>query len=157
MKTTMIPGKKYRLFVQKGIALGKQPELTGGGLIRSMGGWSVVKSMRKQGSKEKGDERILGSGDFVSGLLAQAGDKIKYQISASDLEKKIQDEIAAVCRQEKISMQTLLSGSRRTPVPGLRKTLAVKFVREYGASLAETARQLGISTSGISQILRRNL
>lgn len=156
-KTEADARKSYRLFIQKGIALGKQPELTGGGLVRSMGGWSVVKSMRKQGSKEKGDDRILGSGDFLSNLLAEAGDKIKHQIPASDLEKKIQDEIASVCRQEKISMQTLRSGSRRNPLPGLRKTLAVKFVREYGASLTETARQLGISTSGVAQILRRNL
>jgi len=30
--------KSYREFVKKGIALGKRPDLTGGGLIRSMGG-----------------------------------------------------------------------------------------------------------------------
>ena len=34
--------------------------MVGGGLIRSLGGWSVVKSLRKSGIFEKGDERILG-------------------------------------------------------------------------------------------------
>ena len=61
--------KSYRGFVKKGIALGKRPDLTGGGLIRSMGGWSIVKAMRNSGIKEKSDERILGSGKFVSEVI----------------------------------------------------------------------------------------
>ena len=39
--------KQYRQFVIKGIELGRQPELVGGGLLRSAGGWSAVKSLRK--------------------------------------------------------------------------------------------------------------
>jgi REP element-mobilizing transposase RayT len=31
--------RNYRAFVQKGIAAGRRPELAGGGLIRSLGGW----------------------------------------------------------------------------------------------------------------------
>ena len=148
--------KSYRRFVQKGIALGKQPELTGGGLIRSMGGWSAVKAMRKTVGELKGDERILGSGAFVSVLLEEAETKIKYQISASGMEQQIRKEIESLCRQEKISVEMLRSGSRRSPLPNLRKKLAVKLVTQYGVSLAETARQLGVSTSGIAQILKRN-
>jgi REP element-mobilizing transposase RayT len=33
--------RKYRSFIQKGIDQGKRPELTGGGLLRSAGGWGV--------------------------------------------------------------------------------------------------------------------
>jgi len=148
--------KSYRRFVQKGIALGRQPELTGGGLIRSMGGWSVVKSMREKELNEKGDERVLGSGAFVSGLLAEAEDHIRHQIAASDMEERIRNEIAAVCREEEISVEMLQSGSRLSPLPGLRKRLVSKFVGVYGVSLAEAARHLGVSTSGVAQILRRN-
>ncbi len=42
-------------------------------------------------------------------------------------------------------------------IPGIRSDLAWKLVREWGFSLAEIARQLGVSTSAISQILRRRL
>ncbi len=56
----------YRRFMEEGIGMGHQPELTGGGLIRSKGGWSQVVSARRSGQKEEYDERILGSGDFVS-------------------------------------------------------------------------------------------
>jgi len=39
--------KAYREFVKTGIDQGRRPELIGGGLIRSMEGWSVVRSLRK--------------------------------------------------------------------------------------------------------------
>jgi len=39
----------YRRFVQEGVALGRRPELVGGGLVRSLGGWSEVKSQRRRG------------------------------------------------------------------------------------------------------------
>ena len=64
--------KRYRTFVQTGIEIGRRPELTGGGLIRSMGGWASVKALRRAKAYMKGDERILGDGDFVNEVLAQA-------------------------------------------------------------------------------------
>ena len=65
--------------VRQGVNQGRRPELVGGGLIRSLGGWSVVKSLRKSGLIEKGDERILGSGGFVESVIKQADEKIKHQ------------------------------------------------------------------------------
>ena len=51
--------KKYRDFVEKGIGRGRNPEITGGGLLRSIGGWGVLKSIRRMKIHIKGDERIL--------------------------------------------------------------------------------------------------
>jgi hypothetical protein len=51
--------------VAKGISEGRRDDLTGGGLIRSHGGWAAVKQMRRAKMFEKSDERILGDGDFV--------------------------------------------------------------------------------------------
>ena len=148
--------KSYREFVKKGIALGKRPDLTGGGLIRSMGGWSIVKAMRNSGMKEEGDERILGSGEFVSEAIKHAAEKIKYQLPAVELQKSIKIEIAKLCKKENIPTAWLQTGSRRPPLPKLRKAIALKLINTYGVSLAETARHVGISTSGVSQILRRS-
>jgi len=44
--------KAYRQFVKNGIDQGRRPDLTGGGLIRSKGGWSEVKAMRRTGVRE---------------------------------------------------------------------------------------------------------
>ena len=39
--------KNYRQYVKEGIAHRRRPELIGGGLIRSLGGWSQVMSIRR--------------------------------------------------------------------------------------------------------------
>ncbi|MBU0991031.1 MAG: hypothetical protein KJ737_00940 [Proteobacteria bacterium] len=147
--------KSYRSYIKKGIELGKRPDLTGGGLIRSMGGWSAVKSMRKNGEKTEGDDRILGSGSFVSEMICQADEKIKYQLPSADLGERIEKRIQECCKKENITVTMLRSGSRISPLPKIRKIIALILVNRYGLSLAETARYLGISTSGIAQILRR--
>jgi len=59
----------YRKYVEAGVSQGRRPELVGGGLIRSQGGWSQVLSMRARRIREASDERILGSGDFVERVI----------------------------------------------------------------------------------------
>ena len=41
--------KNYREFVLSGMEAGRKPEMTGGGLIRSVGGWSALKSLGDMG------------------------------------------------------------------------------------------------------------
>jgi len=51
----------------------------GGGLIRSLGGWSAVKALRRAGYRELSDDRILGSGEFVERIIKEAEGKVKHQ------------------------------------------------------------------------------
>ena len=46
-------------FVSEGAKEGRRPELVGGGLLRSLGGWKGLKELRNSGEKVRGDERIL--------------------------------------------------------------------------------------------------
>ena len=71
----------YSSFVKKGIEDGRRPELVGGGLIRSLGGWSAVKALRGRADRIKGDERILGDGDFVDSVLKLGQEQLerRYQ------------------------------------------------------------------------------
>ena len=39
--------RRYREYVKKGISVGKRPDLIGGGLVRSAGGWDALKGLRK--------------------------------------------------------------------------------------------------------------
>ncbi len=73
-----------------------------------------------------------------------------------ELQKSIKEEIEIHCKNEKVAVAMLQSGSRRPPLPKLRRAITLKLINEYGVSLAETARRLGISTSGVAQILRRS-
>lgn len=60
---------------------------------RIIGGWEAVKGLRESGNYQKGDERILGDGDFVIKVLSQADEQLqmKYRISREgyDLERLI--------------------------------------------------------------------
>jgi REP element-mobilizing transposase RayT len=146
----------YREFVKKGIAQGQRPELVGGGLIRSMGGWSVVKSLRRSGEHEKGDARILGSGDFVAQVIDEAEQKVRQQLAGDDLIERAEKLISSYCTEHNIPIEVLRSGSRRQAVSAIRRQLALRLVKKIGLSMAETGRQLGLTTSGVAQILRRN-
>jgi hypothetical protein len=68
---------RYRQFIQKGIGQGRRPELVGGGLLRSLGGWKAVKALRGIGKKIKGDENILGDGDFVERVLGASNERLE--------------------------------------------------------------------------------
>ena len=147
--------RAYLEFVRQGVDQGRRPELVGGGLIRSLGGWSTVKSLRKSGLIQKGDERILGSGDFVESVYNQAEEKIKYQLPAKELEKETTALIGRECKKREIEMKLLRSGCRLAEVSRLRASLAIQLVNNLGLSLAESARQLGVTTSAVAKILRR--
>jgi len=145
----------YGRFVSEGIKQGHRPELVGGGLIRSLGGWSAVTSLRRSGQSILTDERILGTDDFVERVLGEADHSAKRLFSSRLRAKEAGQLIEERCKKEGIAVRELQMGSRRGVIPGIRSDLAWKLAREWGIPLAEIARQLGVSTSAISQILLR--
>ncbi len=152
--------KDYRDFLEEEAGKGCQPELTGGGLVRSMGGWSAVQGMRLRKEKQLSDERILGDGSFVSRILEEAEESVKSQLNVFDFDQirnRVQADIEDLCAKEGVGVRQLLSGSRIRSLSRVRKTLVEKFVREYGFSFAQTARILKISTPAVAQIVRRML
>ncbi len=67
--------RRYREYVKKGISEGKRPDLIGGGLVRSAGGWDALKGLRKIKAYMKGDEKILGDSAFVETVLKECRDE----------------------------------------------------------------------------------
>ncbi len=147
--------KAYRQFVKKGIDEGHRPDLVGGGLIRSYGGWSAVKEMRRLGVREKSDERILGKGEFVEQLIQRSDKRRKVQFSALERLQQAVVLVEEVCKKENVSVEALKSGSRRRNVSMVRSQLAERLIEECGLSLTETGRQLGVSPSAVAKSLSR--
>ena len=147
--------RTYRSYVIKAIDEGRRPELVGGGLIRSMGGWSAVKAMRRLGDRELSDDRILGSGEFVERIIKEAEAKIQYQLPVKKDVQKLEEYIAQICKNKNVSIEELKAGSRRREVSRVRAQLATGLVKGHGISLAEVARWVGVSTSAISKMLNR--
>ena len=147
--------RAYREYVEQGVKDGKRPELVGGGLVRSLGGWSKVVSLRKERERVLADDRILGTGDFVRRVVNEADERVKYQFRDSDRGKKAQEFIEMACRKENVSVQELRMGSRRQGISRLRARIAFQLVEQYGLPLAEVARQLGVTTSAVSKAITR--
>jgi REP element-mobilizing transposase RayT len=145
----------YRRYVSEGIQQGSRPELVGGGLIRSLGGWSAVKSLHHSGDKVLTDERILGTDDFVERMLGETDRRTKHLFSSRLQAKEVEKFISERCKREGIFILELQRGSRRGAIPRIRSELAWKLAKDWGIPLAEIARCLGVSTSAISQVLRR--
>ncbi|MGE5840609.1 MAG: hypothetical protein ACM34H_11785, partial [Deltaproteobacteria bacterium] len=145
----------YREFVKQGMGQGGRPELVGGWLIRSQGGWSAVKAMRQSGAEENSDDRVLGSGEFVDQLLADGEEKIKRQLPPRELAGRVGEIIEKACARGKVSREVLLSGIRRHQISAVRAEIARVLVEEVGISMAECARRIGVTTSGVAHVLRR--
>ncbi|RJX27755.1 MAG: hypothetical protein C4531_13010 [Desulfurivibrio sp.] len=148
--------RNYREFVEAGIPAGKRPELVGGGLVRSLGDWSQVVSLRRHDNRESTDGRILGSGDFVQRILDEAEERQKHHFSAVTRRKNIGEIITKICEEEDVSQAELRSGSRRRAISLVRSRLAQLLVEVHGIPLAMVARELGVSTSAVSKILNRS-
>lgn len=146
---------EYRQFVKQGMGLGRQPHLVGGGLVRSAGGWSAVKALRRIGIHESSDERILGSGAFVDQILSETRLAEKYRLANLDRKTSALQIIDNHCRNAGIHIKALTGGSRQHPVSKVRHALALKLTNELGLSFAETARLLGVSTSAVAMIKMR--
>jgi len=145
----------YRKFVAEGVALGRSPELTGGGLIRSKGGWSNVVSARRRGEREEYDERILGSGDFVNEIFKEAEKKEIRQMKIRRTGKTINNIIKEECAKNRVSQAELQGGSRRKTVSDMRAKIARRSLDELGLSMAEIARHLGVNTSSITRTISK--
>jgi hypothetical protein len=146
---------EYRRYIQNGLRDGRNPTLTGGGLIRSCGGWSQVQAMRRKGDSQLADERILGSDVFVHTVLKETEERnlrqLKIHRSGRTLEKIIGEE----CKKAGISPEELHSGSRRSVVSDVRGTIAWRGREELGLPAAEIARFLGVATSSITRAIER--
>ena len=86
----LIAQGKYSEYVSEGIGLGRRPDLVGGGLIRSLGGWSEARKLGKSEKRLKGDERILGDSQFVLDTLQETEERFerKYELKARGYDLK---------------------------------------------------------------------
>jgi len=142
--------KRYREFVEKGIKQGAREDLRGGGLIRSAGGDVSGLLGRKPEEREKGDARILGSGDFVNETLNKAGEEWESQIGPrSPLEALIK----AVAEAFGLSPPQVKSRSRRRPIIDARSVFTRIAVRDHGYKGTEVAKALSLSPPSVSRLV----
>jgi hypothetical protein len=144
--------KAYKDFMEQGVSQGRRPELVGGGLIRSLGGWSQVLSLRRRGTKVASDERILGSGGFVEGLLSEVEKREKETLRLTRKVVSLPALIKVLAGGEGLEEADIRSGDRRRGMVKARRLFCQLAVRRMGYSGAEVARYLGVTTSAVNRL-----
>jgi putative transposase len=106
--------KAYLEYVRKGISLGRRLDLTGGGLVRSTGGWKMLKERRRANIRMKGDERILGSGDFVEAVLKKANEDFEQRTLLKVKGPDLETLIRSVCQYLEVEPEDINVNMPRT-------------------------------------------
>ena len=147
--------KGYRAYLAEGVEQGRRPDLVGGGLIRSAGGWSVLKAMRRAQSRMKGDERILGDGEFAQSVLDAAKEQYEerylLQAQGHDLETVAQ-RVSALLG---INPEQVWASGKHPLTVKARSLLCYWAVRELGFTATEVSRRLGVSQPSVSISVKR--
>jgi len=147
--------KHYREFVGKGFRMGRRPDLTGGGLIRSVGGWKALKAFSRLKIHIKGDERILGDSDFVESVLEEQNERLvrRYHLHAQGVDfDKVTDRVAKIFHLKPEQVQC--SGKQPQLVKA-RSLLCFWAVKELEMSGADVAEKLKVCNSAVSRSVVR--
>jgi hypothetical protein len=141
----------YRAFIAAGLPQGRRPDLQGGGLIRSLGGWAAVAALRRGREAYRGDERILGGSEFVEHLRQQ----VEAQQSARPRGLSLARLCGTVCRQVGIAPTLLPGGTRRPAVSRAREGIAYLWVTRAGRAARPLAPVLGVSPQAVYAAAQR--
>lgn len=147
--------QEYQAFVSAGVRQGARPDLQGGGLVRSQGGWEAVQTLRRGREQYVGDERVLGGSAFVTRLqreveTAQPG---KSRGRAFTLPEVVE----RVCRAVGMRLEEVRGGGRRAALCRAREGVAYLWVEWLGHSGPPVAAMLGIRPPAVYPIARRGL
>jgi len=155
-KSILQARENYYSYMKEGMDQGRRPELVGGGLIRSLGGWSEARKLRLKGQDRiKGDERILGDGEFVMKILSEADEHMdrRYELKSrgytlETLEQRVLDLY-------KIEKDDLYSKSRQKLRAEARCVFCYWAVRELGVEGTRMAKRLKMSQPGVAYAVKK--
>ena len=144
--------EKYEQFVREGFSQGRRPELVGGGVIRSAGGWSQVLSLKRRGIKVASDGRILGGEGFIERLLSEAEEREKETLRLFRKVPELATLVRKIVKGEGMEESELRSGMRNKRVVKGRRVFCQLAVGKLGYPGAEVARFLGVTTSSVNRL-----
>ena len=145
----------YETFVAEGLGRGKRDDLTGGGLLRSAGGWREVLSAREAGIFLKSDERILGDSDFVEEMLHLAEEEMERKSNYSHQGVDFERLCHIVADLLGIDLADFARPGNQPQKVKARSLLCYWAVRELGITTTTLAHRFNLTQPAISVAVRR--
>ena len=165
-ETKKVARRRYRQFVKSGIEQGRRPEFQGGGLIRSAGGnkagllgrrkeerpachrLALAGRLQSIADREKGDARVLGSGDFVNEAVRQAEVKFEKKYLPK---RPIEELLEIVASNLNLNAISSISASRKKEISEARALICHFAINDLSYSASEVASSLAISRVNASR------
>jgi hypothetical protein len=140
--------RHYRGFMEAGVALGKQEELVGGGLRRSLHVREDEAGAPRH--RQAYDERVLGSGEFVEALwkTGALGEDTLPKLSLEVLEERVAGAYA-------VDATAIRRRRRLQHLSDARAAVCYLAVRHLGYKGVEVGRRLGLGRAGASAAAKR--
>jgi len=145
----------YLEFVRRGIGQGRRPELVGGGLLRSIGGWSALKAIRNTETRLVSDERILGNSEFVEMVLKTANEVLERKTAIQARGINLDSLIGIVAARLNVDVDLILSSSRQRTVARARSIICCVAVDQLMLSGTSIACRLNLTPSAVSKLASR--
>jgi len=146
---------QYRQFMSATCPSGHKLNLSGGGVIRSAGGWEALSRARKEHRSCIGDERILGGSEFVQKALAEDNLMLDQRATLLRSGWNLDRLINAVCVAYGIEEYSLAQKTR-SKRSSIAKSLVCYWGSEIlGLSVLEIGRSLGMSGPAASYRARK--
>ena len=148
--------KAYLSYVQAGYDQGHRAEFSGGGLIRSLAGWSEISKTKLEGGFHvKSDERILGESSFVSDILSEANEKYERKYELKRRGYDLNSVVMKVSEIFKIDAEEILSKGKQQKKVKARSLFCYWAVKELETSLTELSIRIGISVPAVGYSVER--
>jgi len=145
---------RYRDYIQQGTT-NKSTDLSGGGLIRSYGGWQEVTKHRKNHEARIGDERILGDSAFVEQSIKEDDIKMKQEIRLKKQGWDLKKMVRYVCKRFKLKEDQIRVSGRNNTVSHARDVLCFWAKEHLGLTSTQLEAQLKLSQSAVSRAAKR--
>jgi len=145
----------YVSYVSEGVEQGRRPELVGGGLLRSVGGWKGLEELRKSGEWVRADERILGRSEFVERVLRDSEEEWEKRSLLRKKGMNLRWLLEKVAGDFGVTAESLRSASKIPTLAKARAVLCYLGVRKIGLPSISLARELGICQSAVSRSIAR--
>jgi len=146
---------RYRQFVSDGVNNAKHLDLSGGGLVRSYGGWEAVKFLRKEHEARIGDERLLGDSDFVTAVLKSDNIDIDERTKMHQQGWDITNLIEEVCAYFEVSPTDIVKKGRQNKISNAKNVICYWGTQVLGLASTELTNYLHLSQPSISKASKR--
>lgn len=146
---------KYREFIREGMGEGYRDELMGGGLKRSAGGWEGIRELMRQEIHWRGDERILGDGDFVDDILKASGEALERREVLKRKGWSLDKLIRHACDLMNVEPEEIVKKGRDNKLSRAKGLITYWGKTELGISGGKLSLALKISQPAVCKLFKR--